>query len=80
MMQHLTVAVDSSGTFVVYVPLYSLWDFLRLLPSGLSVISYHYQTNQAQVSFPGLPPPTARQIVDAALMKDRDLSQPDRIS
>jgi hypothetical protein len=77
MAQHLMVAVDSSGGSVVYVAFYILWDFLRLVPSGTAVISYHYQTSQAQVSLPGLLRPVARQIVDAALMEDGDL--PDRI-
>ena len=78
MTQHLMVEMDSSGTSVVYVPVFELWELLRVLPAGLAAISYHYQTNQAQVSFPGLRPPLAQQIVDAALMKDGDLPEPER--
>jgi hypothetical protein len=77
MMQHLVVEVDSTGTSVVYVPLFHLGDLLRFLPAGLANISYHYQSNQAQVSFPGLRPSTAQQIVDAALTKDCDSSSSD---
>jgi hypothetical protein len=72
--QQLMVEVDASGTSVVYVPLYGVWDFLRVLPVGLAVISYHYQTNRAQVSFPGLRPSTVQRIIDAALMQDGDFS------
>jgi len=78
MTQHLIVEVDSSGTSVVYVPLFRLWELLRVLPLGLAAISYHYQTNQAQVIFPGLRSSIAQQIVDAALIKDGDLSEPER--
>jgi len=77
MTQHLMVEVDSSGISVVYVPLFRLWELLRVLPSGLAAISYHYQTNQAQVSFPGLRPSTAQQLVDAIHIKDGVSSGPD---
>lgn len=77
MTQHL-VEVDSNGTSVVYVPLFQLWELLRVLPSGLAAIAYHYQTQQAQVSFPGLRHPLVQQIVDAALIKAGDLSEPER--
>ena len=78
MTQHLMVEVDSNGTSVVYEPLFRLWDFLRVLPSGLAAITYHYQTHQAQVGFPGLRSSIAQRIVDAALIKDGDSSEPER--
>ena len=78
MTQHLMVVVDSSGTSVVFVPLHKLWEFLRSLPSGLAVISYDHRTHQAKVSLPGLRPPIARQVIDAALEKDGDFCEPDR--
>jgi hypothetical protein len=77
MAQHLVIAVDSNGTSVVYVPMFRLWEFLRLLPPELAAISYHYPTGQAQVSFPGLGLALAQRIVDAALMKDDGASSPD---
>jgi len=70
MAEHLVIEVDSHGTCVVYVPLFHLWELLRLLPPGLAAISYHYQSGQAEVSFPGLGSALAQRIVDAALMKD----------
>ena len=70
MTQHLMVEVDSNGMPAVYVPVFQLWELVRLLPAGLAAVSYHYQTNQAQVSFPGLRPLLAQQIVDAALIPD----------
>ena len=70
MTRHLVIAVDSSGISAVHVPLFHLWELLRLLPPGLAAISYHYQTGQAQVSFPGLGSALAQRIVDAALMMD----------
>ena len=77
MAQHLVIAVDSSGISVVYVPLFRLWELLRLLPPGLAAISYHYQTGQAQVGFPGLGSALAQQIVDSALMKEGGASSSD---
>lgn len=79
MTQHLMIEVDSNGISAVYVPMFELWELLRLLPAGLAAISYHYQTNQAQVSFPGLRPTLAQQIVDAALMKESALSEAERL-
>jgi hypothetical protein len=75
--QRPIVEVGAGGTSVVYVPLFGLWDFVRVLPVGLAVISYHHQTNQAQVSFPGLRPSTVQRIIDVALTQDGDFSQPD---
>ena len=69
MVQQLVVGVDSMGTSAVLVPLVGLWGLLRLLPAGLAAISYHYQSQQAKVSFPGLGLRIAQQIVDAALRR-----------
>ena len=70
MAQHLVIAVDSNGISIIYVPVFRLWELLGLLPPGLAAISYHYQSGQAEVSFPGLGSALAQRIVDAALMKD----------
>ena len=74
MLKQLVVEVDYNGIPVVHLPIFQLWELLRLLPAGLAAISYRYQNNQAQVSFPGLSAATAQRIVDVALTKDGDLS------
>ena len=68
MLHHLVVEVDSTGTAVVFVPMFELWELLQHLPRFLPAISYDGLTQQAKVSFPGLRPPLAQMIVDAALL------------
>jgi len=67
-LYHLVVEVDSTGTAVVFVPVFELWELLQHLPRFLAAISYDALTGQARVSFPGLQSSLAQMIVDAALL------------
>jgi len=77
MTQHLMVEVDSSGTSVVYVPLFRLWNFCGCYPWGWPQ-SPTTTRPSGSGDLPGLRSSIAQQIVDAALIKDGDLSEPER--